>query len=370
MIFFRYIFIQLLIPYAMGVVILTFVLSLDSLYQLINLLVSKGGGSSVFWLVLYRMPQFFASTLPLAVVIAVIVVMARLSMDLEITAMRTMGSGIRTFVQPVLVFGLLITGMTYFVTLWAQPMGYAVFEKEKMKLLRSHASKQIQPKVINQDFNGKILYVDGKSNSEQLLGVFIADRELKKHTMVIMADHGKIALKEEEQEMKLKLFDGTIHLMPGNPEIHRTVTFKALDYIFDAPGVPEVNSSIWGVPTLELLNLERKKSLLELLLRLTTPLAGVAFALASITLGITDPRSGRTGSYLRAVILVIVYYILWLGAKNLSSRNIVSPHILWAPPAIILTYGFYTLYKLHYNLERLPAVFQHLWSSNSKFKSS
>ena len=370
MTFFRYIFVQLLLPYAMGVLILTFILSLDTIYQLIHLLVIKGGGSNVIWLVLYRMPQFLASTLPLSVVIAVIVVMARLSMDLEITAMRTMGTGIQTFVQPVLVFGLMVTGTTYLITLWALPTGYAAFEKEKMRLLRSHASRQIQPKVINEDFNGKILYVDNKSSNDQLQGVFIADRELKKQSMVIMADRGEISLQEEEQEMKLKLFDGTIHLTTEKPQAYRTVTFKVLDYIFDEPGVSEVNASIWGVPTHKLLNLERKKALLELLLRLTTPLAGVVFALASINLGITDPRSGRSAAYLRAVILVIVYYILWLGAKNLSYKNFASPHILWGPPAIILIYSFYTLYKLHHNLEHLPAALHRLWSSNSKFNAS
>lgn len=370
MIFFRYVFGQLLLPYLMGVLILTFIFSLDTIYQLIHLLVIKGAGSSVIWLVFYRMPQFLASTLPLGVVIAVMVVMTRLSMDLEITAMRSMGTGIRVFVQPVLVFGLLVTGMTYLMTLWAQPMGYAAFEREKLKLLRSHASGQIRPKVINEDFNGKILYVDGKSSNDHLAGVFIADRELKKQSMVIMADQGKISLQEEEQAIELKLFDGTIHLTAIKPEVYRTVTFKVLDYIFDAPRVNEVNSSIWGVPTRELLDLDRKKALLELLLRMTTPLAGVVFALASINLGITDPRSGRTGAYLRAVILVIVYYILWLGSKNLSFKNIVSPHLLWGPPAIILIYGIYTLYKLRYNPEHLPLTLQLWWSGNSKSNAS
>ena len=283
MIFFRYIFSQLWVPYGMGVVILTFVLSLETIYQLINLLVTKGGGSSIVLLILYRMPQFLASTLPLGVVIAVIVVMARLSLDLEVVAMKAAGFGMRTLVTPVLCFGLLVTLVTYFMTLWAQPTGYAAFESEKLRLLKSQASKQIQPKVINQDFNGKILYVDAKGDNEQLLGVFIADQKLQENSMVIMANRGRFSVNENEQEMKLKLEEGTIHLTDEQPEFYRTLDFDTLHYIFEEPGAPQERSAIWGVPTSELLTLERKNAILELLLRLTTPLAGIVLAVASIT---------------------------------------------------------------------------------------
>ncbi|MBF0278127.1 MAG: LPS export ABC transporter permease LptF [SAR324 cluster bacterium] len=362
MIFFRYIFVQLLVPYFLGVTILTFVLSLDTIYRLVNLLITKGGGSSIVFLILYRMPQFLASTLPLGVVIAVIVVMARLSLDLEIVAMRAAGFGVKTLIFPVLAFAFVVTLTTYFMTLWAQPTGYAAFEAEKFRLLKSQASKQIQPKVINQDFSGKILYVDAKEENEQLLGVFIADQEIKEQSMVIMANRGKFNLNESDQEMKLELSDGAIHLTAEEPEIYRTIDFKTLNYVFQESGVPQESSAIWGIPTMELTSVDRKSALMELLLRLTSPLAALVLALAAIPLGVTDPRSGRTGSYLRAVILVIAYYILWMGAKNMTFKELVSPHILWWPPFIILLYGLYTLYKMDYNLKSFATVFRHLWS--------
>ncbi len=363
MIIFRYIFIQLLVPYGLGVLILTFMFSLNTIYQLINLLITRGGGSSIVLLILYQMPQFLATTLPLGVVIAVVVVMGRLSMDLEITAMRAVGIGIQALILPVMAFGLLVTLVTYSITLWAQPTGYAAFEVEKFRLLKSHASKQIQPKVINQDFSGKILYVDDKAENERLLGVFIADQKIKDQSMVIMANQGMFNLNEKEQEMKLQLFDGSIHLTAEEPEIYRTIDFKTLNYIFSESGVPQENSAIWGVPTLELTSIDRNNAITELLLRLTSPLAALVLALAAIPLGITDPRSGKTGSYFRAVILVLAYYILWLGAKNMTFKGLISPHILWWPPVLILIYGFYTLYKIDHNLKNAPAVLRHLWQT-------
>ena len=361
-VFFRYIFIQLLSPYALGVALLTFIVSVNTIYQLINLLIAKGNGLSILWLVLYRMPQFLASTLPLAVVIAVIVVMARLSLDLEITAMQASGMGVKTLIAPVFTFGVLVTALTYCLTLWAQPAGYAAFETEKFRLLKSQTTQQIQPQVIHPNFNGKILYVDAKGAEELLKGVFIADQTLSQESMVIMANEGRFDFNEADQEVQLKLFAGTIHLTPDAPEGYRLVKFDTLNYDFAEPTRLAEGTHIWGTPTLELLSMQDDPDAMqELLLRLTSPLAAFVFALVCLPLGITDPRSGRSGSYLRGLLLVAVYYILWLGAKNMEFQGQPILHLLWLPPLLILFFGRYFLYKTDHNLKNFTKTFQHFW---------
>ncbi|MBF0287752.1 MAG: LptF/LptG family permease [SAR324 cluster bacterium] len=363
MVFFRYIFSQLILPYFLSVAILTFVLSMDTVYRLINLIVAKGvDASSVGLLLVYRLPQFLSVTLPLAVPVAVLIVMVRLSMDLELTAMHAAGVGVRTIASPVVIFGLLLTGLTLFITLWVQPTGFAAFEAEQLRILESHTTQRIQPKILNYDFDGKVLYVQEKEEGDRLSGVFISDRRLKKKSMVVAADRGIVQVKEKEQELILKLFNGMIHLTEEKPEIYRTIAFQSFDYIFK---IPEIVSSggghIWGVSTLELLNRKTHGAHVELLLRLTTPWACLGFALATITIGVTDPRSGRIGSYLRALILIIVYYILWMGAKDLTFKEGMTPHVLWIPPFAIICIGFYNLYKYHHNLENVFFIFRHLF---------
>lgn len=368
---FRYLFGQLLVPYVMSVIILTFVVSMNTVYSLINLIVSNGvPPSDVFLLLLFRMPQFLSVTMPLAVVIAVLVVMVRISLDLEFIAMRAAGISFRLILLPFFVFGLMLTSITWMVTLWAQPAGYAAFEKEQLRIVKSQTSKQIQPKVLNYNFSGKVLYVQEKHEDETLSGVFIADQKLRENSLVVMADQGRVFVNESKQEMVLKLKKGTIHLTTENPEQYRTIAFDDFDYIFKLPSmVPSDKGSIWGVPTSELLEKNDHKARVELLLRLTTPMACLGFALASIPLGISNPRSGRTGSYLRALMLVVVYYILWMGAKNLTFHEGYTPHTLWGPPIIILSYGLYTLFKFNYNLVNIIEVGHRLFRK-SDFKIS
>ena len=88
----RSIFLQLIFPFILASGILTFILSMETVYRLIYLIVERGVSVfSVGLLLLYRLPQFLSVTLPLAIVIASVVLMVRLSTDNEIYAMNAIG---------------------------------------------------------------------------------------------------------------------------------------------------------------------------------------------------------------------------------------------------------------------------------------
>ena len=121
----RSLFLQLIPPFLLATFILTFILSMDTVYKLINLIVSRGVPvGSVLLMLLYRLPQFLSVTLPIAVVITVVVVLVRLSNDLELTAMGASGLSPWQLSVPVATFGLLATILDLGITLWMQPAGY------------------------------------------------------------------------------------------------------------------------------------------------------------------------------------------------------------------------------------------------------
>ncbi|MGK5095499.1 LptF/LptG family permease [Deltaproteobacteria bacterium TL4] len=366
MITFRSLFLQLIAPFTMGTVILTFVLSLDTVYRLIDLIVTKGVNVvSVILMLLYRLPQFLSITIPLSMLIATFMMMIRLSMELELTAMRACGMSYWYIGRPIFAFGIFTTALTYLLTLWLQPYGFSAFETEKLKVLKSHTAKNIQPKVLNYDFQGQVMYVQDKGKNGELVGVFITDLELKPGSMVVMANGGNIQVREDQQDVVLRLNEGKIHKEETEPDVYRTIAFKTLNYISKLPDIvpstTEKGGHIWGVTTRELLKREAHIAKIELLLRLTTPWACLGFAFGALSLGITNPRRGRSGAYLRALILLVVYYILWLGAKELTRFSGASPQILWIPPLVILVYGLYSIYKMDNHLDHIIDVFKYLF---------
>ena len=347
----RSIFLQLIFPFILASGILTFILSMETVYRLIYLIVERGVSVfSVGLLLLYRLPQFLSVTLPLAIVIASVVLMVRLSTDNEIYAMNAIGISYWQIGRPFFLFGIVTTILALSITLWLQPAGYAAFEEEKIRVLKTQTTKTIQPLVLNYDFPDKVLHVQDKGENEDLSGVFITDRELTADSMVTLADRGRINVREGERDLVLSLEDGRIHLQ-GSAKNYRTIAFEKFHYIFrPLQIVPEKKDGhIWGVSTSALWRNSSQSSQIELFLRLTTPWACVAFAVAMVPLGLVNPRRGRSGAFLRGLILVVFYYLLWMGAKEMTQNLNYQPHVLWLPPLLIWFFGLYSLYKNNLN---------------------
>ena len=351
----RSLFLQLIPPFLLATFILTFILSMDTVYKLINLIVSRGVPvGSVLLMLLYRLPQFLSVTLPIAVVITVVVVLVRLSNDLELTAMGASGLSPWQLTVPVATFGLVTTILDLGITLWMQPAGYAAYEEETLRLLRSQTAKTIRPGVLNYDFPGKVLYVESKSPNEELEGIFISDTELRPSSMVSLSSKGQLLIREKEQDILLQLKQGTMHF--GNAEGgYRTIDFEEFQYQFRPPqldGSP--NRKVWGVSTMDLIQADEyfgeQTRQRELQLRLTTPMACLAFALAALNIGMVDPRRGRSNAYLQALALIVIHYILWSFSKELTiGKEPMKAVVLWIPPILIGLWGVYQIQLNHQN---------------------
>src|SRR5260370_7108252 len=88
----RYILKEFLANLFLGLVIFTFVMLFDHLFELADLLINKGVG---FWLTLellfLLLPSSLSLTLPMSTLLAVLLTFGRLSENNEITAVRASG---------------------------------------------------------------------------------------------------------------------------------------------------------------------------------------------------------------------------------------------------------------------------------------
>ena len=97
----RYFLRELLSPFVFGLTLFTFFLFLDRIYQLTDLVITKGVPFHlVFQLLVYMIPAFLANTLPMALLVAVLLAGGRLSADLEIVACKTAGLSLVRLFRP------------------------------------------------------------------------------------------------------------------------------------------------------------------------------------------------------------------------------------------------------------------------------
>ena len=99
----RYIFKELLPPFAMGVAMFTAIFMGAALLPELAKLAIKGGGSlEVLWIFLLSIPSVIVVTFPMAMLLSTLLGMGRLSSDSELVAALASGISLRRMAVPVL----------------------------------------------------------------------------------------------------------------------------------------------------------------------------------------------------------------------------------------------------------------------------
>lgn len=106
----RYILGQLLVPFSFGLLLFGTLWLVQILMKMIDLFVTKGVAfSAVAKIFVYSMPVVLTTAAPMAVLLAVLVTVGRLSSDSELTAMQASGIGFGRISIPLIAFGLSVS---------------------------------------------------------------------------------------------------------------------------------------------------------------------------------------------------------------------------------------------------------------------
>ena len=149
----RYVYAELGPPFAIGVGVFTFFLVIDRIYQLTDLVITKSVPFSlVLPLLIYMLPSFLGLTLPMALLVAVLLVTGRLAGDLEVAALKASGvSPLRLF-RPFVVVAVLVMGAIAWLTLFVNPWSTGALQGQLFKILQSRAATGIKERTFSASF--------------------------------------------------------------------------------------------------------------------------------------------------------------------------------------------------------------------------
>ena len=137
----RYIFREILVPFAFGLSVFTGILLIARLLRLIELVVTRGVPAlNILRLLGYIMPAFLEVTVPMAMLLSILVAFGRLSADSEMIAMRSSGLSLYQLVRPVAIFVVLATLATAALSIWARPWGNRALKSALFDIARTRAS--------------------------------------------------------------------------------------------------------------------------------------------------------------------------------------------------------------------------------------
>src|SRR5690349_19329554 len=340
----------------LGLVVFTFVFLVPRLVRLMEINVRHvGSGAQILKLFLCIFPGVFVFTVPMATLIGVLLGLGRMSADSEIIALTSPGIGRRRILLPVGTLALAGALLTLTMTGWVGPAALRTLHAAEAELARSQISFQVQPRVFDERFPKKVLYVnDVSASGTQWRGVFVADTAGEGGSQVTLADSAIVIAAPRQGKLELHLQGGTTHEFSREDANHYSVTsFGQSDWPIEVSGLGSAHPRQRSIPEQSMRELVAERSAgsrdasLELHTRLAFPVACLVFALVAVPLGAQPRRGGRAAGSLLAVILIATYYLLLIMGTGLARHGRLSPAAgIWMANGILAVLGLALLPRM------------------------
>ncbi len=368
----RYILREILTYFLLSLFILTFLLLINRMVQLTDLVINRGVPLEIIArLLLTILPVLLLVTLPLSTLIACILAFSRLSTDSEFVAMTASGMSLYSQLYPVAAVGLFSAALSAFLMVFGLPWSHQATANLRFAVLQSQASAfEIREQVFNDSFKNLVIYVRKTSDQSKVLsGIMISDTREPARSQVIFAERGLIVRDRAQKRLVLRLVQGSIHQVgsaskgkgaPAGAALpdartsladnqYQVVRFGSYDLNLNLTHAlgdgKALRVRLRGLPVGALRekiaratpgSVRYNSFLVELHQRFATPLACLALALLGAPLGVQNRRSGRHGGFALSLIAVFAYYILASVAEGMGENGTI-PAILsaWGPGVLL-----------------------------------
>jgi lipopolysaccharide export system permease protein len=343
----RYVFLQVLAPFAAGLALFTFILLIARIMKLIELVVNRGVPVlQILRLFSYILPAFLELTVPMALLLGCLLACGRLSADSEFTALRSSGVSLYQFSAPIAAFAVGVWIVALFLSAYTRPWGNAHLKSGIFELARTRASLGLKEHVFNDEFKGLVIYVDEiEPPGTDLRRILVSDRRKPGSQNTVVARRGSLVSNEGAQSVNLRLYDGVIFTSDGDGHEYDKTDFSVYDVSLNLAealgpiesrerdpsevGPAELSAR---VAELEARSEPARKERVELARRFSVPFASLVFTLLGIPLGLQPVRAVRSRGLAVSLVVILVYYLMLSAAETLGEQGRVPIVLaLWTP---------------------------------------
>ena len=236
----RYVLREHLFPFLFGFSVVVFLLTLDFLFDLVDLAIGKGVSFGiVLELFVLSLGYMVALAFPCAVLIASLAAFGRLSQDNEISAMRATGVNLARIIGAPLFAAAVLAVLLVLFNNHVLPESNHALASLMADVSRKRPTAQITEGAFIDAFEGYNIFVEKVNDrTNEIRGVKIYQLNTNARPTTILAEWGVIHHSPDGRVMTLELHDGEIHEVPPNDEerIYRRLMFKSHIINIRTPG--------------------------------------------------------------------------------------------------------------------------------------
>ena len=368
----RYVFGAFLSSFFLAFLVLSFVLTVGLMVQIVRYMLQGIPADLVGRFAFVSFPETLQWTIPLALLVASVLVFSRLSADSEIAAMRACGVNLLTVVRAPLLFAFACTLLGLFVNNEIVPRGHEVRRNLARRISVGAGLELLEPGRVIDDFPKVKIYFEEKEGN-WLRDLIVLDFSNPRVDRMITAS--KALVTSEGRDVVLDLHGMTVDpLDEDNPGMARAARFqyrvkdalkdrtykrREKDFRFfeilseirlakadvkDPQAAAERRARegrAKGAVAKELKLV--KKSLKSQLSNLRTEFqkrfvfafASICFVLVGVPLGIRAQRRESTIGIAIALVTALGYYLVVILMMSLEKNYAARPDLLiWLPVAV------------------------------------
>ena len=379
----RYVFGAFLSSFSLAFLVLSFVLTVGLMVQIVRYMLQGIPVDLVGRFAFVSFPETLQWTIPLALLVASVLVFSRLSADSEIAAMRACGVNLLTVMRAPLLFALFCTVMGLFVNNEIVPRGHQIRRDLARRISVGAGLELLEPGRVIDDFPKVKIYFEEKEGN-WLRDLIVLDFSNPRVDRMITAS--KALVTSEGRDVVLDLHGMTVDpLDENNPGMARATRFqyrvkdalkdrtykrREKDFRFfeilseirlakadvkDPQAAAERRARegrAKGAVAKELKLVKKSlKSQLsnlrtEFQKRLVFAFASICFVLVGVPLGIRAQRRESSIGIAIALVTALGYYLVVILMTSLEKNYAVRPDLLiWLPVVLCAALASYLIPK-------------------------
>jgi lipopolysaccharide export system permease protein len=305
-------------------------------------------------------PMLILVIAPIALMIAIVHVLGKLSNDSELIVMNASGMSPWVMFRPFLIMAMMVATIVAMIGAWLGPLGLKTLHAWANEVRADLVTNIVQPGRFNAFERGLTFHIRERQANGVLLGILVDDRRNPKERSTFLAEQGTIL--KDERGTFLVLENGSVQRMdlverePGKERDPAIVLYDryALD-LSQAPNNSQTSSRassrdrfIWELfwPSQDdLTRLQWPQMRAEIHDRLLAPLYPIVFVtLTYAYLGAPrTTRQSRAMSLVGAISVVAALRLLGFVVIVLSVNHPWTPYVQYVALAAAMAFGLYAI---------------------------
>lgn len=322
-----------------------------------DMLSKRAPFADVAKIMIYSMPAIIAQSAPFATLTGFLMCLGRMMSDNEILIFRASGFSFRSILVPVLILGLAISLVSFFVNDYLLPLGNIKYNQLYRKIMRSNPTVVLEPNSVKQIGNSTVVIGDVNGSNVSDIIFFNTKNGAGEETVIVAGESVLTGARNEgvllqlnmneaimttfdlgnfntydvlsSEKTVLNIFDSTITGRSGkNP---REMTFydlrKEIVSMKADPDEDDMRINTW---------------MMEYYKKFAIPFGSIFFAFLAFSIAfLFGKHNGLTMGLFTGIIICVLYWAMQISGQLLVTRvNLDAFLCIWIPNILMAVVGF------------------------------